>query len=143
MGVQKSSLGALQYVPGQLRDQQMCEMAVLSDYTNLRHVPALTTDICALACLKSGLAWDLVPHDFRALEVEFCASLHHFGPRPTVQVYADMLKARPELAAVTADKYSDMYIRMHYQDISGDELSDLGLAYSDTARHEQVPSRGC
>lgn len=116
--------GALKYVPIELRNEYVCAAAVMSNYTNLNDVPQKTEKLCALACINSGLAWDLVPKEFRTPKVEFCASLHGFNERCAETVFEDMLAADPQGAEATADECNDAFLKLHYPEADPDDLSD-------------------
>jgi len=65
--VAKSSWYALDYVPEELRDREMCLEAVKSDGSALRYVPGELCDreICLEAVKRDGYALGYVPEELR------------------------------------------------------------------------------
>lgn len=126
MSVEENGGGALQHVPASLRTPEMCEAAVKSNFSNLQFVVDKTKDLCIEACLKSGLAWDLVPKELRSLEVEYAASLHRFGDRTPEMILKEMEKALPETFKETVEKLERAFVKIHYSSVEEDDLEDLG-----------------
>jgi len=120
-------LEVLQYVPQELRSAELCRVAVERDGRNVRHVPVRTEELCAIACVQTGLAWWSVPKEQRTLVVEFCAAMHGYLERSAERVFQDLQAAEPDSADATADKYQALFERLHYPSANEDDLADLGL----------------
>lgn len=118
---------ALKHVPDLLRTEDLCRVAVRSSGSNIRHVPCLTKELCVLACIQDGLAWDMIPKEHRTLEVEFCASMHGFSERTPSIVYHEIEKANPEKADDIVRKYDQMFVDMHLPHAKPSELEEFGF----------------
>ena len=109
-----------------LRDPAMCLRAVKVSGYDIRHVPdALkTVELCAIACVQSGLAWDFVPAELRVPEVRFCRAMHGFGEESAERVFQKMFEAGQWHALETVEKYEALFEAMHYG-VPGMELNPI------------------
>lgn len=123
-------LASLKHVPHALRDDAMCRAAVLSNGANILHVPRPNTELCALACIQSGLTWDILPGALRNAEVEYCAALHGYHTKSAERVFGELMAQDPDNAESIARKWEKAYRDRHHPNWDDDELSGLGLCES-------------
>lgn len=120
---------ALEHVPVQERDDEMCIAAVRSNAQNLKHVPLplRTVELCALACAMDGMAWNFVPEHARVPEVQFCHAFHGFDDVSSGAVFENLEKIDSARANAMFHKYNQLLIDLHYPHCDDDELADLGM----------------
>lgn len=125
---------SLEHVPVLLRDQAMCEAALLANGMNLEFVPEhlLTVEMCARACCETGLALDLVPKSLQQAEVLFSVAISGLSEKTTGQVYEQLQETEPARAEAMFQKYAKLYNDIHYPQASDDELEELGLSLAPT-----------
>ena len=123
-----SGYGALQFVPKVLKTEEMCRAAVMANGSNIAYVTKPSEGLCAIACTKSGLAYDLIPARLRTELVEFCASLHGYHRKSVDAAYQDLIRARPNEAEALAQKYEALFHDLHHPGASAEDLEEARFA---------------
>lgn len=134
-------VGVLKYMPKSLQNPQFCKLAVSIDGSDIQYVAEKSNELCEIACLQTGLAYDLLPIKYRTPKFEFISSLHRLMEKDPSQVFIKMVRAYGEEEALKiAEESEQNFIEMHFKNASEDDLIDIGFSNSASRLRSKIRS---